>query len=245
MPAHLRVSLADRPGALASLTRALAAAGANVLSVTVLQREAGRAVDDLLLEWPFERPWDHVVRAVDGCPGARLHGLRHISSAESPPDTTLVAHVLAQPHRALEVMVDTLPSLLLADWAAFADRRWPREPLVGSPQSPLPLPVVPATLPRPRVLVVDDDPVMVLPCGDSDLRLLLGRAAGPGFTRAERDRCAALLSAVTALVRLAYRDALTTTPTEVTGAIVDGYPDVDTKSATTRPRSSPASSCRK
>src|SRR3954447_19822382 len=88
MPAHLRVSLADRPGALATLTRALAAAGANVLSVTVLQRESGRAVDDLLLEWPFERPWDHVVRAVEGCAGARLHGLRHVSTTELPPDTT-------------------------------------------------------------------------------------------------------------------------------------------------------------
>jgi len=70
MPAHLRVSVADRPGALAALTRALAAAGANVISLTVLQREGGRAVDDLLLEWPFDRPWDHVVRAVAGCPGA-------------------------------------------------------------------------------------------------------------------------------------------------------------------------------
>src|SRR5690348_9249212 len=114
MPAHLRVSLADRPGALAALTRALAAAGANVLSVTVLQREAGRAVDDLLLEWPFERPWDHVVRAVEGCTGARLHGLRHVATADAPPDTTIITQTVAQPHRALEVLVDTLPPLLLA-----------------------------------------------------------------------------------------------------------------------------------
>jgi len=221
MPAHLRVSLADRPGALATLTRALAAAGANVLSVTVLQRESGRAVDDLLLEWPFERPWDHVVRAVEGCAGARLHGLRHVSTTELPPDTTLVGHVLAQPNRALEVMVDTLPSLLLADWAAIADRRWPREPVAASPQSPLPLPVTPAALPLPRVLVVDDDPVMVLPCADSELRLLVGRSSGPGFTRTERERCTALLSTIIDLARLAYRDALSTTPTGVTAAIVE------------------------
>jgi hypothetical protein len=220
MPAHLRVSLADRPGALASLTRALAAAGANVLSVTVLQREAGRAVDDLLLEWPFERPWDHVVRAVEGCAGARLHGLRHISGAETPPDTTLMQHVLAQPHRALDVMVDTLPSLLLADWAAFADRRWPREPVIASPNSPLPLPPMPATLPRPRVLAVDDEQVMVLPLPDSELRLMIGRGSGPGFTRTERERGAALLTTVLALARLAYQDAVTTSPSPLTAAVV-------------------------
>jgi ACT domain len=221
MPAHLRVSLADRPGALASLTRALAAAGANVLSVTVLQRESGRAVDDLLLEWPFERPWDHVVRAVEGCAGARLHGLRHVATTEAPPDTTLVGHVLAQPHRALEVMVDTLPSLLLADWAAFADRRWPREPVTASAQSPLPLPMTPVALPRPRVLIVDDDPVMVLPCADSELRLLVGRSSGPGFTRTERERCAALLATGIELTRLAYRDAVPTPPSRVTASLVE------------------------
>jgi len=221
MPAHLRVSLADRPGALASLTRALAAAGANVLSVTVLQRESGRAVDDLLLEWPFERPWDHVIRAVEGCAGARLHGLRHIATAEAPPDTTLVGHVLAQPHRALEVMVDTLPALLLADWAAVADRRWPREPVTASPQAPLPLPVSPTALPRPRVLVVDDDPVMVLPCAESELRLLVGRSSGPGFTRTERERCTALLATVIDLARLAYRDALASPPGGVTASLVE------------------------
>lgn len=221
MPAHLRVSLADRPGALAALTRALAAAGANVLSVTVLQRESGRAVDDLLLEWPFERPWDYVVRAVEGCPGARLHGLRHIATTEASPDTMLVGQVLAAPQRALEVMVDTLPALLLADWAAFADSRWPREPVAASPQSPLPLPVTPSALPRPRVLVVDDDPVMVLPCADSELRLLVGRSSGPGFTRSERERCTALLATVVELTRLAYRDTLGITPSAVTAAVVD------------------------
>lgn len=220
MPAHLRVSLADRPGALASLTRALAAAGANVLSVTVLQREAGRAVDDLLLEWPFERPWDHVMRAVDGCSGARLHGLRHISTAQTSPDTMVVAQVLAAPHRALEVLVDALPGLLYADWAAVADRRWPREPVAASPSTPLPLPQTPATLPRPRVLVAADSPLMVLPCPDSELRLLVGRSSDPGFTRTERERCAALLAAVVDIARLAYCDALRTPPTPVTASIV-------------------------
>ncbi|MDQ1695527.1 MAG: hypothetical protein QOJ03_880, partial [Frankiaceae bacterium] len=55
MPAHLRVSLSDRSGSLAALAGALAAAGANVLSVTVIEREQGRAIDDLLLDWPYTR----------------------------------------------------------------------------------------------------------------------------------------------------------------------------------------------
>src|SRR4051812_38774510 len=181
MPAHLRVSLADRPGALATLTRALAAAGANVLSVTVLQRESGRAVDDLLLDWPFERPWDGVVRAVEGCAGARLHGLRHVSDVTVLLDADLLLQVAQGPGRALETLVDTLPRLLLADWAAISDGRWPRDALFATVDAPTPLPTTPAALPRPRTLVADDTPLMALPCSD-EMRLLVGRAHSPGYT---------------------------------------------------------------
>src|SRR5581483_7322818 len=114
------------------LTRALAAGGANVQSVVVVQREAGRAVDDLLLDWPFERPWDGVVRAVEACPGARLHGLRHVAQVPTGHDADLVAQLAQRPGRAIETLVDTLPGLLLADWCAVSDRRWPREPVYGS-----------------------------------------------------------------------------------------------------------------
>ncbi|HMC70424.1 MAG TPA: hypothetical protein VKJ07_14815, partial [Mycobacteriales bacterium] len=77
-----------------------------------------------------------------------------------------------------------------------------------------------AALPRPRVLVIGDDPVMVLPCLDTDLRLMVGRAAGPGFTRSERERCAVLLSSVVALTRLAYTEAATSTPAAVTAVVL-------------------------
>lgn len=222
MPAHLRVSLADRPGALAALTRALAAAGANVLSVTVLQREAGRAVDDLLLDWPFARPWDAVVRAVEGCSGARMQGLRHVVTHAPPPDTDVVRQVLAAPDRAVEVIVDALPATLLADWAAVADRRWPREPVLATPQTPLPLPLLPAALPRPRALTVDDVPVLAVPCGDTTLRLIVGRDGGPGFTRSERDRAASLLAVALRLGALAYAEPVAPPPTGVTAVALGG-----------------------
>lgn len=220
MPAHLRVSLADRPGALAALTRALAAAGANVVSMSVLQREAGRAVDDFLLDWPFNRPWDGVVRAVEGCQGARLHGLRHIATTEAHADTDVVRQVIRQPHRAMEVLVDVLPAALLADWAAVNDRRWPREPVVATPHSPLPLPLTPASLPRPLALSVDDAPLLALPYGEGPFRLLVGRASGPGFTRSERDRCAALLAVVTDVVRLACTEASRPAISAVTASLL-------------------------
>jgi hypothetical protein len=224
MPAHLRVSLADRPGALATLTRALAAAGANVLSVAVLQRESGRAVDDLILDWPFPRSWDAVVRAVEGTQGARMHGLRHVEHVEPVPDAEVLRQVLGQPHRAVEVLVDALPALLLADWAAVASRGDARSAVYASPGAPLPLPPLPASLPRPRALSDGDMPVVAVPFDGGELRLLVGRSGGPGFTRSERDRATLLLDTV-----LDLASALARQP-------------VRTNSATTLPSSSPASS---
>ena len=199
MPAHLRVSVSDRPGSLASLTRALAAAGANVRSVTVVERESGRAVDDLLLDWPFERPWDAVVRAVEGCNGARLHGLRHVPDVADVLDADVIAQLLARPERAMETLIDSLPVLLLADWAAVFERRHPREPVYCSVEAPTPLPPTPAQLPRARVLVVDETPLMVVPMG-GELRLVVGRTSSPGFTRSELERCGALTRVGVAIV---------------------------------------------
>jgi hypothetical protein len=191
-----------------------------------VQREAGRAVDDLLLDWPFERPWDGVVRAVEGCAGARLHGLRHIANVTGGHDADLLVHLVRRPDRAVETLVDTLPGLLLADWAAVSDRRWPREPVFSSVDAPAPLPVTPPALPRPRSLVADGIPLMVLPCGD-ELRLLVGRSDSPGFTRTELDRCAGLLAAAVAVAGLAYRGPQVAAPSGVTARVVDADATVE------------------
>ena len=206
MPAHLRVSVPDRPGSLAALTTALAAAGANVLSVSVVEREAGRAVDDLLLDWPYGRAWDAVTTAVDNCAGARVHGLRHINEPSVTHDSDLLAQIATDPSRALETLVDGLPHLLLADWCAIFDRRWPQQADYATPGTPQPLPETDHPLARPRTLSIDGESLLLAPVAESSLRILVGRYAGPGFTRAEMQRCSSLLAATTAILRLVGTD---------------------------------------
>jgi len=208
MPAHLRVSVADRPGSLAALAAALSRAGANVLSVTVVEREQGRAVDDLLLEWPYGRPWDAVTKAVEDCPGLRLHGIRHIADTAATSDVDLIRQVVDQPERALETVVDGLPHVLLADWAAVFDRRTPRAPLFGSPGAPMPLPETTPSFDRPRALTVGADALVLARLPDTPLRVLVGRDEGPGFTSTEVERAAALLTVTASVQRLAGCDPL-------------------------------------
>lgn len=221
MPAHLRVSLTDRPGALASLTRALAAAGANVLSLTVVEREQGRAVDDLLLDWPYARPFDAVVHAVSGCDGARLHGLRHVAVTATSRDCDVMQQIIEQPHRAIDTVVDALPHLMLADWCAVFDRRWPREMVYGTPGSPLPLPETTGPLDRPRAFLVNDEAMVLLQVPATPLRVLVGRYDGPAFSRSEVERAASLVTVTAGLVRLAYRPPLSTEPTSPTTRLLD------------------------
>ena len=203
MPAHLRVSVPDRPGSLAALTAALAAAGANVQSVAVIDREAGRAVDDLLLDWPYGRAWDAVTTAIDNCPGVRVHGLRHIAEPSVTHDADLIGQVVAEPRRAWETVVDGLPQLLLADWCALFDRRQPRQPDYATPGSPSPLPETDHPLERPRTLSVDGESLLLTPIPASQLRVLVGRYAGPGFTRGEMHRCASLVRVTAQVLDLA------------------------------------------
>jgi len=206
MPAHLRVSVADRPGSLAALATALSRAGANVLSVTVVEREQGRAVDDLVLEWPYGRSWDAVTTALEDCPGLRLHGLRHITEPAATSDVDLVRQVVEQPQRALETVVDGLPHVLLADWAAVFDRRTPRAALFGSPAAPMPLPETAPSFDRPRSFSVGPEALVLAQLPGMPLRVLVGRHEGPGFTMAEVDRCVALLTvAASVLQRTAFQ----------------------------------------
>ena len=203
MPAHLRVSVADRPGSLAALAAALSRAGANVLSVTVVEREQGRAVDDLLLDWPYGRPWEVLTRALDDCPGLRIHGIRHIATTAATSDVDLLGQVVDQPARALETVVDGLPHVLLADWAAAFDRRTPRLPVVGTPGAPMPLPETTRPFDRSRALTVGPEALILAQLPASPLRVLVGRYEGPGFTNAEVERCTALLDATASVRRLA------------------------------------------
>ena len=207
MPAHLRVSVPDRPGSLAALTTALAGVGANVVSVTVVEREAGRAVDDLLLDWPYGRAWDAVTSAVDSCTGTRVHGLRHITEPSVTHDSDLLGQVVADPQRALETLVDGIPHLLLADWCALFDRRWPRQAEYATPGSPMPLPETDHPLARPRTVTIDGESLLLAPVPDSTLRVLVGRYTGPGFTRAEMHRGESVIAVAMSIVRLAGRRA--------------------------------------
>ncbi len=87
----LRVVLPDRPGALGAVATALGEVGADILSVDVIERSPGFAVDDLVLELPPDRLADSLLTAAVTVEGVRVESIRPYAG-------------VIDPHRELELL---------------------------------------------------------------------------------------------------------------------------------------------
>lgn len=184
MPLHVRVELPDRPGALAQITRAFAAAGGDVVSVRVTDRTAGRVVDDFLLTWPPARSSASLEAGLRALPSCRVLGLRLVPTV---PDENavldLLAHVLRAPGRALETLVDLLPDVAGADWAALVPRAAAAAPVYASAGTPAPHPMLPGDLPNAVAFLHEAGRAVSVPLGER--AVVVVRRDGPPFLRRE------------------------------------------------------------
>jgi hypothetical protein len=117
---RLRVRLPDRPGSLGQVARTLGVTGADIVQMVVLERVGGRAVDDFTVIWPAAAPADRILAGLDAIPGVAVEGVwRSVGSpAIGGADAELVGHVAANPDDGVATLVDAVPGLLSADWAA-------------------------------------------------------------------------------------------------------------------------------
>ncbi|HYU65988.1 MAG TPA: ACT domain-containing protein, partial [Jatrophihabitantaceae bacterium] len=76
--------LPDRPGALGAVATALGTAGADILSVDVIERSAGYAVDELVLELPPDKLPDSLLTAASTVPGVRVESIRPYAGTMDP-----------------------------------------------------------------------------------------------------------------------------------------------------------------
>jgi hypothetical protein len=209
MPLHARISLPDRPGALATLARLVAGCGADVRSVMVLASEQGRAVDDLLLDWPQGRSTGKLTTALASAPGIRLLGLREVPWGSPTNDLDLTRQLLDQPERAARLLIDALPHALYADWAAMTPTVvTARAPSYSSPGAPLPLPDLRHGPGRPHRASVGACHLLVIPDGGS--LVVVGREGDPPFLTSDLDRAAGLVAVARRAAELARGKASAT-----------------------------------
>jgi hypothetical protein len=240
---RVRVTLPDRPGALGQVARTLGVAGADIVQVVVLERLGGRAVDDFTVVWPGASRVERLLAGLAAIPGVQVDGVWQAIGAPvaGGHDAELLAQVAANPADGLATLVDAVPALLAADWAAAAvvPADWaarsgvprpsgaePRmtpagaEPGVvyASWRAPQPVRLPEVTPLRARPLVdADQTRFAVAPFGRAGLVLAVARSAAEedlpaaGFHVTEVDRVAQLVRA--AAVILGDRLDLVTAPT--------------------------------
>jgi ACT domain-containing protein len=186
MAIQLRVSLADQPGALARVATAIARAGADVISVTVAESEAGRAIDDFRLRWPDGRDEQTLVDAVTACMGVEVLGCRRTRwLIDARPDLDLLAYLVAVPERGVETLVDMAPGALDADWAELRPPARRLAALYASALTPHDH-VAPESMPvRATAWQNEAGAWAYFPIVELHSVLVIGRDGGPAFLRSE------------------------------------------------------------
>jgi hypothetical protein len=214
----LRLVVPDRPGTLGAVATALGAAGIDIVSVDVLERGNGVAVDDVVVDLPRGRLPDSLITAAQAVPGVTVESLRPFAG---PLDTHRELELLESLARAAEgtsakLLAAELPRVFHSGWAVVlsaANETW--EVAAASDAAPIfdgvTLPWMP--LSGPRLLPSEDDwlperwremaiEMMAAPYDGPGCAVLLGRSGGPAYRRSELMRLVHLTGIATTVASL-------------------------------------------
>ncbi|GAB2707893.1 ACT domain-containing protein [Nocardia thraciensis] len=196
----LRVQLPDRPGSLGSLAVALGSVGADILSLDVVERGAGYAIDDLVVEVPQGALPDTLITAAESLADVRVDSLRPYSGIlDTHRELELIDQVAAARDDRLQVLVDGVPRVLRVGWSTVIDMgAQGAYRVVGSTSAPetqagsapwMPLEKPAALDPEadwvPQIWKDMDTKLAAAPLGNTGKVLLLGRPGGPEFRPSE------------------------------------------------------------
>ena len=214
----LRVQLDDRPGSLGSLAVALGSVGADILSLDVVERASGYAIDDLVVELPAGAMSDTLITTAEKITGVYVDSIRpHTGLLEAHRELELIDHVAAGATRRdkLQVLVDEAPRVLRVGWCTVLQLTGSGlRQVAGGPGAPETqaesAPWLPLDSARaldgsadwiPRVWREMDTTLAAAPLGDPATAVVLGRPGGPAFRPSEVARLGYLTGIVATIVR--------------------------------------------
>ena len=214
----LRLVVPDRPGILGAVATALGDAGIDIVSIDVLERGNGVAVDDVVVVLPAERVADSLITAATAVPGVEVESLRPFAG---PMDThrelDLLEALAPAGEGTAKVLAAELPRVFRSGWAVVLGGAEPDVTvLAASDAAPsleeVPLPWMPLSSPmllpsdaawvpaRWQEMAVE---MMAAPLDAvRGTAVLLGRSGGPVFRRSELLRLAHLTGLAATVARL-------------------------------------------
>jgi hypothetical protein len=214
----LRVQLEDRPGSLGALAVALGSVGADILSLDVVDRMSGFAVDDLVVDLPPGAMPDTLITAAEQIDGVYVDSIRpHTGLLEAHRELELIDHIAAAPDKLqkLQVLADEAPKVLRVGWCVVVRlAESGLERVVGSSGAPETKADSAPWLPLEHAEALDgsadwvpqvwrdmDSTLAAAPLGDQHTAVMLGRPGGPLFRPSEVARLGYLAGIVATIIR--------------------------------------------
>jgi hypothetical protein len=213
----LRLLVPDRPGSLGAVATALGEAGADIVSLDVLEHGQGIAVDDVVVDLPRDRLPDSLITAAQAVPGVTVESIRPFAG---PLDTHRELELLDALARAgdggsAKLLAAELPRVFHSGWAVVLESADPWVVAAASDAAPAfeghDLPWMP--LHGPRLLPSEDDwlperwremaiEMMAAPYGGPGCAVVVGRSGGPAYRRSELMRLTHLTGIATTVASL-------------------------------------------
>ena len=119
----LRLWLPDRPGALGAVASRVGAVGGDVVGIEILERGAGRAVDELVVHLDDAGLVDLLLVEVDQVDGVAIEEVREVAGPVHDPrldalETAAVLVGASTPADALDALAEHARTTLSAHWSA-------------------------------------------------------------------------------------------------------------------------------
>lgn len=196
----LRVQLPDRPGSLGSLALALGGVKADILSLDVVERGPGYAVDDLVVELPPGALPDTLLTAAEALDGVHVDSIRpYAGMLDTHRELELIDQVATARDDRLQTLVDGAPRVLRVGWSTVLDiGPSGAYRVVGSSGAPETHAGDVPWMPLEKSISLDetedwvpqiwrdmDTKLAAAPLGTSGKVLMLGRPGGPDFRPSE------------------------------------------------------------
>ena len=185
----LRVQLPDRPGSLGALAVALGSVGADILSLDVVERGDGFAIDDLVVDVEPGALPDTLITAAEHLPDVLVDSIRpYAGILDTHRELELIDSVATARNDRLQVLVDGAPRVLRVGWCVVADiGKHGAYRVVGSAGAPE---THPTALDGEADWVPDvwrdmNTSLAAAPLGSGNRVLMLGRPGGPEFRPSE------------------------------------------------------------
>ncbi|MGH3773602.1 MAG: ACT domain-containing protein [Pseudonocardiaceae bacterium] len=212
----IRVQLPDRPGALGAVATALGKVGVDILSLDVVERRSGIAIDDLVVELPSGRPPDVLITAAESVEGVEVDAVRPWAGVlDTHREMELLEEIAADPAHGLQTFTDGVPKIIRSGWALVLSAAG------GQPHRVAASFAAPKTIaadlpwwPLRRATILDGEDAWVpppwrelgtelaaTPLGGAERALLVGRPGGPMFRAAEVARLEHLAGIVAVVLR--------------------------------------------